>query len=53
MRAERQKDGPNDEHSRVLGKLVALSPHLKIDLPADGVAQVDLPVEQVGESGRA
>ena len=45
-------NAPDDEHGGVLTELVLLAAGLKVDLPADGVAQVDLAVEHVGERGR-
>jgi len=44
---------PDDEHSWRLAELVLLSTCLEVDLTLDGVAQVDLPVDHIGECGCA
>ena len=44
---------PDDEHSWLLAELVLLSACLKVDLTLNGVAQVDLPVDHIGECGCA
>ena len=45
----RERDVPDEKHGRVLNELVSFPSCLKVDLPPDGVAEVDLPVEQVDE----
>lgn len=46
-------NGPDDEHSWILAKLVLLSTRFEVNLTLDSVAQIDLPVDHVGECGCA
>lgn len=49
----RQIYGPDDEHGGVLRELIFLSTNIKVDLASNGIAEVDLAVDHVGESGSA
>ena len=43
---------PDDKHGRVGGQLIRFAVDLKVDLAANGIIQVHLTVEKVGECGR-
>ena len=50
MRAWRKGDVPNNQDCRLFRELVLLAASLEVDLATNGIIQVDLAGNQVGES---